>query len=201
MERRLSRQLEFGRLELARTVGHNRAVTMASTFGSLSAARRSSRVSGRSSGSSPPGLARSSSAVSPVSGRPRSGARRSPPRSGAESACSSRAARRRRCRSRSVRSRILLDPAYEDVADSLAEPQRHVLAAALGLETDGRGRPDRLALPRALVAALHALAAAAPPPRRRRRAVARCRVRAHALVCTETRGGGADRRRRHAAGR
>ncbi len=61
-----------------------------------------------------------------------------------------------------MRSRIYVDPAYEDVADSLAEPQRHVLAAALGLETDGRGRPDRLALPRALVAALHALAAERP---------------------------------------
>ena len=56
----------------------------------------------------------------------------------------------------------LVDPAYEDVADSLAEPQRHVLAAALGLETDGRARPDRLALPRALVAALRALAAERP---------------------------------------
>ena len=56
----------------------------------------------------------------------------------------------------------LVDPAFEDVADSLAEPQRHVLAAALGLETDGRARPDRLALPRALVAALRALAAERP---------------------------------------
>ena len=56
----------------------------------------------------------------------------------------------------------MLDPAYEDAADSLAQPQRHVLAAALGLETDGRARPDRLALPRALVAAFRALAAERP---------------------------------------
>jgi DNA-binding CsgD family transcriptional regulator len=56
----------------------------------------------------------------------------------------------------------LLDPVFPEVADTLAEPQRHVLSAVLGLETDGRVRPDRLALPRALVAALRALAAAAP---------------------------------------
>jgi DNA-binding CsgD family transcriptional regulator len=56
----------------------------------------------------------------------------------------------------------LLDPVFPKIADALAEPQRHVLSAALGLETDGRGRPDRLALPRALVAAFRALAEAAP---------------------------------------
>jgi DNA-binding CsgD family transcriptional regulator len=56
----------------------------------------------------------------------------------------------------------LLDPVFSEVADALAEPQRHVLSAALGLETDARVRPDRLALPRALVAVFRALAAAAP---------------------------------------
>ena len=56
----------------------------------------------------------------------------------------------------------LLDPAFEEVADVLAEPQRHALAAALGIAAHERGRPDRLALPRALVAAFRALAAEAP---------------------------------------
>ena len=56
----------------------------------------------------------------------------------------------------------LLDPAFEEVADALAEPQRRALATALGIATDARGRPDRLALPRALVAAFRALAAEAP---------------------------------------
>lgn len=56
----------------------------------------------------------------------------------------------------------LLDPVYGEVADSLAEPQHRALAAALGTATDADGRPDRLALPRALVAAFRALAAEAP---------------------------------------
>jgi len=56
----------------------------------------------------------------------------------------------------------LLDPAYEEIADTLAEPQRHALAAALGIASDAHGLPDRLALPRALVAAFRALAAEAP---------------------------------------
>ncbi len=56
----------------------------------------------------------------------------------------------------------LLDAAFEDFADDLAEPQRRALAAALGLETDSGERLDRLALPRALVAAFRSLAAARP---------------------------------------
>lgn len=56
----------------------------------------------------------------------------------------------------------ILDPAFAHVADALAEPQRYALSVALGLETDGMARPDRLALPRAFVAALHALAADGP---------------------------------------
>jgi DNA-binding CsgD family transcriptional regulator len=56
----------------------------------------------------------------------------------------------------------LLDPAFEEVASVLAEPQRRALAAALGIATHPHVRPDRLALPRALVAAFRALAAEAP---------------------------------------
>ena len=56
----------------------------------------------------------------------------------------------------------LLDPAFEDVADVLAEPQRRALAAVLGIATDAQGDPDRLALPRALVAAFRVLAAEGP---------------------------------------
>ena len=56
----------------------------------------------------------------------------------------------------------LLDPAFEDVADALAEPQRRALAAALGLDTAAGERLDRLALPRALVAAFRLLAATRP---------------------------------------
>ncbi len=52
----------------------------------------------------------------------------------------------------------LLDPAFDDVAEELAEPQRHALATALGMESDPRGPPDRLALPRAVVAAFRELA-------------------------------------------
>jgi predicted ATPase len=56
----------------------------------------------------------------------------------------------------------LLDPAFEGFADDLAEPQRRALAAALGLETASGERLDRLALPRALVAAFRSLAATRP---------------------------------------
>ena len=56
----------------------------------------------------------------------------------------------------------LLDPVFAEVSDELAEPQRRALAAALGIETDTEGRPDRLTLLRALVAALRALAGDAP---------------------------------------
>ena len=56
----------------------------------------------------------------------------------------------------------LLDPAFAEVADELASPQRHALSAALGIETDAVGRPDRLTLLRALVAAFHALASDGP---------------------------------------
>jgi DNA-binding NarL/FixJ family response regulator len=56
----------------------------------------------------------------------------------------------------------LLDPVFDAVSDDLAEPQRHALAAALGIETNAAGRPDRLALLRALVAALRALASDGP---------------------------------------
>jgi DNA-binding NarL/FixJ family response regulator len=52
----------------------------------------------------------------------------------------------------------LIGSVYDDVADDLPDPQRTALAVALGIESDARGRPDRLALPRALVAALHDLA-------------------------------------------
>jgi DNA-binding NarL/FixJ family response regulator len=56
----------------------------------------------------------------------------------------------------------LVDPVYGDVADAIAEPQRRALAAALRVEDGGHERRDRLALPRALVATLQALAAEAP---------------------------------------
>ena len=56
----------------------------------------------------------------------------------------------------------LVDPVYEEVAEAIAEPQRRALAAALRVEGDEHERPDRLALPRALVATLQALAAADP---------------------------------------
>jgi DNA-binding NarL/FixJ family response regulator len=56
----------------------------------------------------------------------------------------------------------LLDAGFEEIEDEIAEPQRRALAAALGIETHSRGRPDRVALPRALAAAFRALAAEAP---------------------------------------
>jgi DNA-binding CsgD family transcriptional regulator len=56
----------------------------------------------------------------------------------------------------------LLDAVYDDIRDELAEPQRHALAAALRIESEPSGRPDRLALPRAVLAGLRALAVDAP---------------------------------------
>jgi len=56
----------------------------------------------------------------------------------------------------------LLDPAYEEVASRLAEPQRLALAAALGIANDAPRQADRLALPRALLAAFRCLAEEAP---------------------------------------
>ena len=56
----------------------------------------------------------------------------------------------------------LLDPVFHEVSEELVEPQRHALAAALRIETGAGGRPDRLALPRALVAALRVLASQKP---------------------------------------
>ena len=56
----------------------------------------------------------------------------------------------------------LFDGAFDDVAGLLPEPQRRVLAAALGVELDEVARPDRLALPRSVLAAFRALAADAP---------------------------------------
>ncbi len=56
----------------------------------------------------------------------------------------------------------IFDPVFEDVADNLAEPQRNALATALGIESRSGGRTDRLALPRALVAAFRELARDGP---------------------------------------
>ena len=56
----------------------------------------------------------------------------------------------------------LLDPVFAELAEELVEPQRHALAAALGMETGAARRPDRLALPRALVAAFRQLAKDGP---------------------------------------
>lgn len=56
----------------------------------------------------------------------------------------------------------LIDAVYEDVRDELAEPQRRALAAALRIESEASGRPDRLALPRAVLAVLRELAADGP---------------------------------------
>ena len=56
----------------------------------------------------------------------------------------------------------LLDPAFADVADELADPQRTTVAVALGLEAPLDEAPDRLALPRAFLACLRALADRVP---------------------------------------
>jgi DNA-binding CsgD family transcriptional regulator len=56
----------------------------------------------------------------------------------------------------------LLNRAFPDVAEELAEPQRRALAVALGLEAPPEETPDQIALPRAFVACLRALADRAP---------------------------------------
>jgi len=56
----------------------------------------------------------------------------------------------------------LFDSGFLDVAGELAEPQRRALAVALGIEAPSRDAPDDVTLPRAVVAALHALAARGP---------------------------------------
>ena len=53
----------------------------------------------------------------------------------------------------------LLDEALAEVAGELAEPQRRALAVAVGLEAPSVERPDLVALPRAFLACLRALAA------------------------------------------
>jgi DNA-binding CsgD family transcriptional regulator len=56
----------------------------------------------------------------------------------------------------------LLDRAFADVANELAEPQRKTLGVALGLEAPPEETPDQIALPRAFVACLRAMAHRAP---------------------------------------
>jgi DNA-binding CsgD family transcriptional regulator/tetratricopeptide (TPR) repeat protein len=56
----------------------------------------------------------------------------------------------------------LLDRDLADAAEDLAEPQRRTLAVALGLEAPTDETPDRIALPRAFVACLRALAVRTP---------------------------------------
>jgi predicted ATPase len=56
----------------------------------------------------------------------------------------------------------LLDVAYPAVSDELVEPQRRLLAVALGLEAPGDDPPERTALARAFLACVRALALKAP---------------------------------------
>ena len=56
----------------------------------------------------------------------------------------------------------LLDGAFEDAADGLAEPHRHALAVTLGLEAPGEEPPERLVLPRGFLAFVRVLAARGP---------------------------------------
>jgi DNA-binding CsgD family transcriptional regulator len=56
----------------------------------------------------------------------------------------------------------LLETAFGEIADELAEPQRRAIAAALGIEDPPLVVPDSLALPRAVVAGLRLLAAREP---------------------------------------
>ena len=53
----------------------------------------------------------------------------------------------------------LLDSAFPEIADELLEPQRRLLASALGVEAPSAATPDSTALPRAFLAYLRALAA------------------------------------------
>ena len=56
----------------------------------------------------------------------------------------------------------LLDSAFHEVADELFEPQRRLLASAIGVEAPSAGAPDRSALPRAFLAYLRVLAGRGP---------------------------------------
>ena len=56
----------------------------------------------------------------------------------------------------------LLDPVFAGISDELVESQRRALSAALAIEADAGGRPDRLTLLRGLVASFRALARDAP---------------------------------------
>ena len=56
----------------------------------------------------------------------------------------------------------LIEPAFGEIADELAEPQRRAIAAALGVEDAAPVVPDSLTLPRAVVAVLRLLAARTP---------------------------------------
>jgi DNA-binding NarL/FixJ family response regulator len=56
----------------------------------------------------------------------------------------------------------LLDTTFPEVAEELPAPQRELLAVALGLEAPGHASPDKIALPRAFVAAVRALAGRTP---------------------------------------
>ena len=56
----------------------------------------------------------------------------------------------------------LLDGAFEDAADGLAEPHRHALAVTLGVEAPGADPPERLVLPRGFIAFVRVLAARGP---------------------------------------
>ena len=56
----------------------------------------------------------------------------------------------------------LLDRAFTDVAKELPKPQRRTLGVALGLEAPINQTPDPIALPRAFVGCLRALAARRP---------------------------------------
>jgi tetratricopeptide (TPR) repeat protein len=56
----------------------------------------------------------------------------------------------------------LIEPALAEFADELREPQWRALAVVVGLEAPPDGAPDHLALPRAFLAFLRALAARSP---------------------------------------
>ena len=56
----------------------------------------------------------------------------------------------------------LIEAAFGEIADELAEPQRRAIAAALGVEEPSVVVSDSLTLPRAVVAALRLLAARTP---------------------------------------
>ena len=207
MERRLSRSStrERGRrlrpLALGRAVGHNRAVA---TTPSLALVGREEE------------LARLEAFVVQLGAGPRAFLVRGEPGIGKTALW--REARYRCGARRSPRARHALrgggdaDPARRGLgsrrpgirgrrglAGGAAAPRARCRARARDGRTGAPGPARAAACARG--GASRAGSGAPPPPGRRRRAVARRRVRAHALVCTETRGGGADRRSRHAARR